>query len=153
MSDPRLPAAEHAISDRYVTNPAIREAIAASILATFPDPRHGDLVVLRCPDPSEADARFAQSLASNLMQRGVQLVLLADADLTVIPPAEEVWRATWATQAAGRLAELVDELEEEAGRHRNGYERNAWAGAAERLRDAIPNLLDTAQTGDTTPHV
>lgn len=145
MTDPRLPVAVRALEVLHDTSPdpvVSNEERAAAILAALPQPQPGDLALMQVAgEPSKAEVDFLQRLGRQLQEHGVLLIALGDAELTITPPAEEAWRAAWNSRAAAQVAEFAEELEAEAGRHRNNYERNAWAGAAERLREAAPRFL------------
>lgn len=161
MSDPRRPAALRAVRehlDHYghedLTQVPVADVVDV-ILATLPEYRPGQLAVLRlaAPPQNEDESRLFADLAHLLASEGLRPVLMVmdEADLTVMPDPEESWRARWATDVAGRVQELAQTMRDAGTREAHPGDEHAMHLAADRLTEALPELLALTRSDDTPP--
>ncbi|HMM95376.1 hypothetical protein [Phycicoccus sp.] len=148
-ADPRASAARVAVREHLyahghedLTQVTVDEVVDI-VLATLPEYRPGQLAAIRLAEEPEGELRenFEQ-LAQLLVDNGLRPVFLLDADLTVVPDPEDLWRASWSSDAAGRLHQLTEQLATEAGAATDPADEHGLRVAATRLSGLIPELLD-----------
>ena len=120
---------------------------AAAIAAeTLPVVERGELAVLRLTyPPGPEDHGPLEDLARQFREQQIPVLILgSDADLTIAPPAEPMWVVHWWSQLGRQLEAFATMLEQAGDGQRNAYARNAWHGAAEKLREQTIAMLDAA---------